>query len=1024
VADPASLVNTIVGTTGGGNTFPGADAPFGMIQWSPDTMPNRSQGGGYDATDKQLIGFSLTHISGPGCGAMGDIPILPMVGGLPSGDPGAHLEPFTHTGEIGTAGYYSVQSGTAPSTITTELTATEHSAMARFTFPSTANANIDIKLLASENGATGSNAKIVGSNEVQGSIQSGHFCGAGDVYTLNFDIVFDQPFTASQIVDETSGPGAGAPNVVFLTFDTTKTQVLQAKVAISFVSVDNAKANWTAENSAWSFDTTRTATHAAWNALLNQIQIAGGTATEQQLFYTSLYHTLLHPNVFSDTNGQYMGFDSQVHSVSGTQKAQYANYSGWDIYRGQVQLSALLAPAQMSDSAQSMLNDAAQNAGQLPKWSLANAETYVMVGDPADGIIAGYYAFGATSFDTATALKVMLAEANTPNNIRPGLNYYETLGYLPDDGNYGCCNFYGSVSTVLEYAQADFALSQFASALGDTSNAAKLLARSQNWQNIFDPSTGLFTPRLLNGTFVAGVGPTSGQGMVEGSAAQYQFEQPFDRQALITAMGGPSAVNTVLSNYFSQLDSCSFNAANACFGNEMDMGQEYWQSYTGQPWATQNVVNILRTQTFQDAPQFIDNNDDLGAMSAMVAWSMLGLYPAYPGSAVTTLNTPEFPAALIHLPGGATLAIHAPGASANTPYIQSLQVNGKTSTATWLAASFMKSGGTLDFAVGSTPNKSWGTGAGDAPPSYGADSTAAIGYVQQSGPIVLAPGASANVTIGAQSTRADVSQSVTWKLTAPAGFGVKPANGTFSLAAGAKGTQALSFTAPTTQGQYQLPVQLSSSLTVPCPSQTINVIVAQAGALWPYFNDYGITNDSSSNAVDANYDGAGYSYSAKALAGGTPAIVPGTKLKVGNVTYNWPNTAAGQPDNIVVGGQTIQLAANGPKHTLGLLGSATNAGSTGATGTLTVTYADTTTQSVSIGFSDWTLGGGQFTMLSQDTVAATTAYRDANGGQDPTKAYVYASGYALTNTNSAPVSITLPSSTTGGTIQLFDIELQ
>jgi len=350
VPDPASHVNTIIGTTAGGNMFPGPDFPFGMIQWSPDTSPDRSAGGGYEYNDTKLLGFSLTHISGPGCGALGDIPILPMTGGLPSGDPAAHVEALSHTGEVATAGYYSVQTGSPA--IKTELTTTLRSAMARFTYPATSNANLLFKLLGSQNGSSGSSAAIVGSNEVTGSTTSGHFCGADDVYTVYFDIVFDQPFTASQII---TANGGKSPNAVFLTFDTTTNHVVQAKVAISYVSPANAKDNWTADNPQWNFDATRTSAHDAWNKALNQVQISGGSPEEQELFYTSVYHTLLHPNVFSDSDGKYMGFDKQVHSVSGTQKDQYANYSGWDIYHSQVQLSAIVDPKAMSDSAQSML---------------------------------------------------------------------------------------------------------------------------------------------------------------------------------------------------------------------------------------------------------------------------------------------------------------------------------------------------------------------------------------------------------------------------------------------------------------------------------------------------------------------------------------------------------------------------------------------------------------------------------------------------------------------------------------------
>jgi predicted alpha-1,2-mannosidase len=851
VTNPASAVNTLIGTTNAGNMFPGADYPFGMIQWSPDTSPNRNSGGGYDFTDTQLSGFSLTHISGPGCGAYGDIPILPMIGGLPTGDPSAHVEPLTHTGEVATAGYYKVTSGSSP--ITTEITATQHSAMARFTYPGTTSANMLIKLLGSQNGSWGSSATVVGTNEVQGSTTSGHFCGASDQYTVYFDIVFDHPFTGAQVLNNAAG---SMKNVVFLTFDTTQTQVVQAKVAISFVSVANAAGNWAAENPnpAWDFDTVKSGAQSAWNAVLGKIQIAGGNASQQELFYTALYHALLHPNVFSDTNGQYTGFDNTVHTVSGNQKAQYANYSGWDIYHSQVQLSALVAPDQMSDSAQSMLNDAAQNAGMLPKWALANGETYIMVGDPADGIIAGYYAFGATHFDTATALTDMINEATVPNSIRPGLSYYQTIGYLPDDGTYTCCNYYGSVSTLLEYTQADFALSQFASALGDTTNATKFLTRAQNWQNVYNPATSFFNPKRLNGTFVPGITLTGSQGMVEGSTSQYRWVVPFNRQAQITAMGGPSVVNPILQTFFSNLDDQS--GQYALFANEFELGAQYWNDATGQPWNTQDVVNRLRTQVFHDAPAFLDNNDDLGAESSMLAWSMLGLYPDYPGSAILTLNAPEFPQELIHLPSGATLAINAPGVSLSTPYVQSLMVNGQASTAPWLDASFVSKGGTLDFTMGGTPNTSWGTAATDAPPSFGVDSTAAIGF-SSVGQLVLVPGAQATATIGAQSTRSDVSQTVSWQFSASganAGVTVSPSSGTLSLAAGTQATQPLTIIAPSTQGQYPLPFQLTSSTGNLAPGPAIVLVVAAPGAIYPYFNNAGISNDSTGGT---NFDGGG-----------------------------------------------------------------------------------------------------------------------------------------------------------------------
>ena len=253
--DLAQLVDTRTWTTGGGNTYPGATAPWGMTQWSPDTMPNRSAGGGYSFGDTSLTGYSLTHISGPGCGAAGDVPILPMTGAMPAGDPNDATTKFTNTGEVAQAGYYSAQSN-QPDTITSEFTATPHSSMGRFTFPATTQADFLVKLMNSQNGDFGDTASVVSNTEIIGSDTSGHFCGEnnndGQVqeYTVYFDIVFDHPFTDSKVVTLS---GQTDPAAVFLTFDTTNNPVIQAKVATSYVSTDNAKLDWQTENAGWDF---------------------------------------------------------------------------------------------------------------------------------------------------------------------------------------------------------------------------------------------------------------------------------------------------------------------------------------------------------------------------------------------------------------------------------------------------------------------------------------------------------------------------------------------------------------------------------------------------------------------------------------------------------------------------------------------------------------------------------------------------------------------------------------------------
>lgn len=360
--------------------------------------------------------------------------------------------------------------------------------------------------------------------------------------------------------------------------------------------------------------------------------------------------------------------------------------------------------------------------------------------------------------------------------------------------------------------------------------------------------------------------------------------------------------------------------------------------------------------------------------------------------------------------------------TAGTPYVQSLLVNGAASTSTWLPASFVQSGGTLDFTMGSTANTSWGTGAADAPPSYG--TTAAIGLAQTS-TLVIPPGQTASAVIGVQSTRSDVSQTVAWQVAAGAdagagaSIGVTPPSGTFSLATGAQATQSLTFTAPTAQGQYILPFQLTSSLGVPVPGPAVVVIVALPGSIYPYFNNAGISDDSTGTG---NFDGDGFSYSAEALA--TAGAAPGGTITLGSIHYTWPNVAAGQPDNIIAGGQTITFDETSPKSTISLLGSAANAGSdTGAQGNMTVTYADGSTQTIAIAFTDWTKGGGGLPVVSGNTVALTCAYRDEGTTKDGTTTYVYAVTSLLTDATSTVTSITLPATTTGGVIHIFDIEI-
>ncbi len=671
----AGLVDTRTWTTGGGNTFPGAIAPWGEVQWSPDTLPNRSAGGGYSYGDTSTTGYSLTHVSGPGCGAGGDIPMLPMTGALPAGNPNDVTTAFSNDHEIAQAGYYSAESN-QPDTITSEFTATPHSSMGRFSFPQTDQAGFLIKLHDSQNGEYApSTANVVSNNEISGSETSGHFCGE-DVndgqkqeYTAHFDIVFDQPFTAKII-----NGSDGTPDAVYLVFDTTQNPVVQAKVGLSYVSDADAKLDWQQENPGWNFASIKATAQQDWNDLLGRMQISGGTYDRTQMFYSLLYKDFVEPNIVSDVNGEYMGADMQVHTVPSGQNDQYGMYSGWDIYHSLSQLQAMLDPKAASDQAQSQLNYYGQDK-ILQQWGYNNQNNYVMVGDPMQSIIADYYAFGARDFDTSTALADMVEQATTTNDVRPGQNLEDKYGYLPEDGSYrSCCNPHGYVSSLLEYDSNDLALSRFAAALGDKKTAAKLEKRANNWENTFYPQNNLLNPRNEDGTFVPDITPTTTDHYVEGDAYEYLWNVPNNYAALFNLLGGRQKADSMLKQFLSQPNGFGMYAQ---LTNEFGFGEQYALDYAGDPAGTQQIVNNIRNTMYQPGPS-LDNNDDLGANSSTFIWEMLGMYPENSGTGNLVFNSPGFPHAEIDLPNGNTVTIDAPNASPTTFYVEAARPERRT----------------------------------------------------------------------------------------------------------------------------------------------------------------------------------------------------------------------------------------------------------------------------------------------------------------------------------------------------------
>ncbi|HEY2505982.1 MAG TPA: lectin [Streptosporangiaceae bacterium] len=737
---PAALVNPLIGTAGAGNVFPGADAPFGMLQWSPDTT-NPADGGGYSASSSEITGFSLTHVSGLGCPGAGDVPILPTTGAI---DPDAQ-DGFRRGAQAAQAGYYGVRLADG---IGVQLTATTRSGLAEFSFPAGDRGNLIFKLDRSRLGDSAVRFIVASPTQVEGAVTTRSFCGLGTPYTLYFVMRFSR--AADRYGTFTSAAASGQhPEAKQLTItDPGKLQAptaaagqpalatpaggyvsfaagapVLAKVGISYVSAAGAVANLATEDPGWDFTAIRSATQRAWNDLLGKITVTSGTRARRVVFYTALYHSLLAPVVFSDVDRQYIGADGKVHTVDAGQAAEYTDFSNWDIYRTQAQLEALLDPAAASGAAQSLL-DAYRQTGMLPKWPADDDDSYTMVGDPADAVLADYYAFGARGFDAPAALAAMITQATRPSNVRPGLAYLSTLGYLPNDGSYGCCNYHGSVSTTLEYNTDDFAISAMAAALGDRPAEQAFRQRAQDWQHLLDPATGFMQPRLADGAWRPGFSPTSPAGFVEGDSWQYTGMVPFDVAGLTDAKGGRTAMARYLDAVLASF-TAGFTGASADLGNEPSFELPWEYDYIGEPAATQRTVRAIQDALWLDAPDGLPGNDDLGAMSAWFVWSALGLYPMTPGTATLALGSPLFISAVIRLPSGHDLRIEGAGAATDAPYVQSAAWDGQAFDHAYAPSGALATGGTLSFRLGTSPSGSWAAAPADAPPSYGAPATSA-----------------------------------------------------------------------------------------------------------------------------------------------------------------------------------------------------------------------------------------------------------------------------------------------------------
>jgi predicted alpha-1,2-mannosidase len=1066
VKDPVSYVNPLIGSSNAGNTYPGAVQPFGMLAWSPQNSRGNQVStpapGGYQYNATKIRGFSLTHLNGVGCsGANGDIPIMPYVGDVdssPTADTtdSKYASTFSHANETASAGYYKVGLDSGASA---ELTATPRTGTGQFGFPADKPASMLFRTSNSESGSTAADVKVNAADRtVTGSVSAGNFCGPQsannrkDLYTLYFTAHFDTPFAkVGTWQDSTLQPGstsasggtgfsssgnpvAGKGSGAYVTFPA-GTDKVQAKVAISYVSAQNAEANLRAENPpAKTFGSVESEAKAAWQSALGKIEVSGGSDDQRSTFYTALYHSMLEPTLTSDVDGRYLGADRKPHQLAKGQQAQYGTFSGWDQYRAQVQLMTMLNPKAGSDYAQSLFNYASQRGGEWDRWLLENGKTSIMSGDPSDAALAGIYAFGGHDFDVKGALKSLVTAATVPTandsdsagcNVecvgqRPALDKYLQLGYVPSDG----CHCWGGAAETLEDAAADFGISSLAGQVGDTATQKQFLDRSGNWTNVFDPNAtpqgGYIRDRKSDGTWAGTFTPGTGAGFVEGTSARYTWMVYSDVAGLASAMGGDQAAVSRLDSFFRAPDGTfDFSAQDDTRydpTNEPDINAPYLYDYLGTPYKTQQTVRAEMDQLWTNTPGGIPGNDDAGTMSSWYVFSALGMYPQVPSRADMVLSAPLFPHAVIHTGNNKTITVNAPAASADNIYIQGLKTDGRTSDKPWVPASFVTHGGTLDYTLGATPDTSWGSAKADVPPSFPGGGVKFFTGVTPSNLKAEPGGDAVDATVKVQ-TLQNQDTTVHWTATPPAGVTVTPSEGDLTVPAGSSAGAKISVSAAagTKEGFYTIPVALTTSSGTALPKTSASVTVAAKNSLLWNVNSNGISADD--NNPQANFDGEGWSYSAAALA--TAGVQPGGTVSSGGFDFAWPNAAAGDPDNIeVVGGNQVLAVPSAAGATqLSFLGSASDGA---AQGTVTLTYTDGTTQQATIGFSDWTLGGGSQTPSFGNTVAVHTAYRDVQGGgKDPVGTEVFATAPIALQAGKQLASVTLPTSTDGGVLHIF-----
>ena len=729
VPSPSASVNPFVGTAEHGHTYPGATAPFGLVQLSPDTRTEGWDGcSGYHHDDTTIQGFSHTHLTGTGAADLGDVLLMPTVGPvhLDLGTPGnGYISRFSHATEVAHPGYYSVFLDDPK--VKAELTATARAGFHRYTFPATDSAHFVLDLVHGigctvyEAGLT-----VEGTDTISGYRKTHGWAGDRSVY---FVMKFSRPFGAAGIEQDGArlAPEArtatGAHLKAFVTYKTAAGEALLVKVGISGTGIDGARRNLDAEIPNWDFDGARKKTAAVWAQALGKVEIQTPNPHVRATFYTNLYQSSLAPTLFNDADGTYRGMDRRNHAGAGFQN--YTEMSLWDTFRSENPLLTLVQPARVSDIVHTMTAHYGE-LGQhsLPVWPLWGNETNCMIGYHSIPVIADAYFKGFKGFNAEAAYQDM---RDTAMQNRSGLSDYKTLGYVASRPGRG------ATSWTLEYAYDDWCLARMATALGHKDDAKLFYARAANYRNVFDRTTGFMRGRKADGSWRT---PFQANGLVndeytEADAWQYAFSVQHDVPGLIKLYGGDAGFlhkfNAMLSadsSFHPYLPDITGMIGQYAQGDEQCHHVAYLPSYAGAAWQTQSLVRQVMRTFYDDTAAGQCGNDDCGQMSAWYVFSALGFFPVNPASGDYVIGSPLVSRAVLHLDPayypdakGHAFTVVAQNNSARNMFVQSATLNGVPLKRTWFTHADIARGGELRLLMGPNPNKSWGAALADRPRS-------------------------------------------------------------------------------------------------------------------------------------------------------------------------------------------------------------------------------------------------------------------------------------------------------------------